>query len=79
MKMRVMRDVRARFWRVGWSRRCACCVDGGIADCAGGELGEGGEEGGEGPGRWSVAWRCWRKSSRVEQTIRVVAVRRSRM
>lgn len=68
-KTRVMRDVRARFWRVGWRRRCVCC-----AECVGGEVGEGGEEGGEGVGRWSVAWRCWRKSSRVEQMIRVVPV-----
>lgn len=58
-------------------RQCVCCV---VTDCAGAESGEGGEEGGEGAGRWMEAWRCWRKSSRVEQIIRVVAgVCRSRM
>lgn len=71
--MRVMRDVRARFWRVGWRSRGACCGDGGVANCAGGESGEGGEEGGKAARRWSEAWRCWRKSSWVEQTTTVVA------
>lgn len=50
-----------------------CCADGGVGDWAGGGLGEGEEEGEEGAGQWIEAWRCWRKCSRVEQMISVVA------
>ncbi len=78
-KARLIFEVVVRFWRVGgrmgWvGGGCGC----GGAVGAEGLVGAGDEGGDEGGGGERVWWmevrRCWRKTERVEQMIRVVGM-----